>query len=658
MKEPSFQELSDGKARIALVNPPFSAVESPSIQLGLLKAICRRDRLDVDDHYVNVDFARSLGLIFYSTVCYAMSPQIGEWLFGAAAFGDDCPSDRYLNDFQTELRAFAATAQVSLGELAQLRAITIPSLVEEAAQKLATYEVVAFTSTFQQNVAALALAQAVKRRRPEVRVAMGGSNFHGSMGREYFRVFDYIDLVVTGEADHLIVDIFRALVGEGPMPNRPGVLHRAGPEITGPDPIYTKPMDDLPTPDYTSYFAALERNGMDKDRLTAPVSLPFESSRGCWWGAKHHCTFCGLNSVGMTFRAKTPERAAQEVAALIRDYGVNRLDATDNIVERKNMTALMEALGSQSAAANLFYEIKSNITAADVRLMRGAGVRRVQPGIESFSTNLLRIMNKGVSGLQNINALRWLYSYGVDPLWNILFGFPGEQIEDYTSQSQWIPLLTHLPPPQVMTRINLDRFSPNLERDDLRSLFRDVAPQTSYGYIYPQSVDLEKAAYHFEGIPIDAPPTSAYPGFFRALERWRALWKHNGLSPFSAWSESRPQLTYSPEGDEARIIDSRFSPGNPATMVLERRHKEMMDAFFWRPTSIPTTLDQMEAELGGASRSRTTFEDLKDLRLVVTEGDVALALPTTDPELCGDEPLPWHFVADGAAPSIATNVAG
>ena len=40
-------------------------------------------------------------------------------------------------------------------------------------------------------------------------------------------------------------------------------------------------------------------------------------------------------------------------------------------------------------------------------------------------------MKKGVSGLQNIQLLKWCKEIGVEPLWNFLLGFPGESPDDY-----------------------------------------------------------------------------------------------------------------------------------------------------------------------------------------------------------------------------------
>ena len=72
----------------------------------------------------------------------------------------------------------------------------------------------------------------------------------------------------------------------------------------------------------------------------------------------------------------------------------------------------------------LFYEVKANLKKAQVRLLRDAGVRVIQPGIESFSSNVLARMRKGVKGLQNIQLLKWCKEFGITPHWNLLWGFP------------------------------------------------------------------------------------------------------------------------------------------------------------------------------------------------------------------------------------------
>lgn len=64
----------------------------------------------------------------------------------------------------------------------------------------------------------------------------------------------------------------------------------------------------MPIPEYEHFLAALSAAGW-----TDPVALTFETSRGCWWGQKHHCRFCGVNGRTLRFRAKSPQRAINEI---------------------------------------------------------------------------------------------------------------------------------------------------------------------------------------------------------------------------------------------------------------------------------------------------------------------------------------------------------
>ena len=45
-------------------------------------------------------------------------------------------------------------------------------------------------------------------------------------------------------------------------------------------------------------------------------SVFVETSRGCWWGERMHCTFCGLNGATMAYRSKSAPRALAELTHL------------------------------------------------------------------------------------------------------------------------------------------------------------------------------------------------------------------------------------------------------------------------------------------------------------------------------------------------------
>ena len=145
---------------------------------------------------------------------------------------------------------------------------------------------------------------------------------------------------------------------------------------------YVRDMDALPVPKFDDFFRQARRAGVEDS-----VHLAAESARGCWWGAKAHCKFCGLNGNSMAFRAKSGERTARELRQLRQEYGIKRFMMTDNILDMKYFDSLLPIL--EPDGLELFYEIKSNLKREHVERLARAGVRWVQPGVESLDSGTL-----------------------------------------------------------------------------------------------------------------------------------------------------------------------------------------------------------------------------------------------------------------------------
>src|SRR5262249_20142488 len=147
----------------------------------------------------------------------------------------------------------------------------------------------------------------------------------------------FLDAVFCGEADATFPAWLRA-----PEASIDGVLtRRCVPESPSPP---TADLDALPYPDYDDYFAQLNASPL-APAIRGPASpqVMIETSRGCWWGAKHHCTFCGLNGSTMAFRSKSPARALAEIEHLHRRYGCF-LQTVDNILDLRYIAELFPEL--------------------------------------------------------------------------------------------------------------------------------------------------------------------------------------------------------------------------------------------------------------------------------------------------------------------------
>ena len=269
------------------------------------------------------------------------------------------------------------------------------------------------------------------------------------MGAEVIRQFPFVDAVVSGEGDLVFADLVERILAGDASIEMPGVYTRGGRSFVSPGDRYAwapmvRDMDALPVPDYDEFFEQWELAHLDERERT---TIQFETSRGCWWGERHHCTFCGLNGATMTYRSKSSQRALDELVALTDRYPGHPVSVVDNILDHRYFKDFMPALAARRLDLELFYEVKANLKKAQVRLLRDAGVRVIQPGIESFSTRVLDIMRKGERGLHNIQLLKWCKELGVTPVWNLLWGFPGEPPEEYRAMADLLPLLTHLAPP-------------------------------------------------------------------------------------------------------------------------------------------------------------------------------------------------------------------
>lgn len=489
--------------RTVLISMPWESIARPSLALGMLSAIAAEAGRTTSVLHLNLDLASQVGVATYSAFAENVDLfPLGEHMFAVDIFGGArLDSDTYLRRFGAE-----DDQGQDLDPLHLLRDVQIPTFLERAAETVLELapQVVGFTCTFNQVLPSLALARRLKAIRPDLTIVIGGACVHGKMGEGYLAGFpEVVDFVFTGEADDSFsawLDAFAAGEPDRPIPGVSGrVSHRTA--------VMTQNLDRLPVPDYSAYFERREALQEAGASLGAVRHLPYESSRGCWWGEKHHCTFCGLNNEGMQFRRKTAPRVVAELEELAASWGMTSFMASDNILDYGGYRDLLHLLSASPVEWDLFYEIKANLKRADVASLRRAGVWRVQPGIESFSDHVLALMRKGTTGLANVQALKWLQEYGIKVDFNILVGFPGETSEDYDEQIAIMSVLTHLPPPNGRTiEVRVDRFSPFY--DDPAALgIRDLRAADHYQHLIPTDVLApERYAYFFDHDQSDLDP--------------------------------------------------------------------------------------------------------------------------------------------------------
>ena len=518
---------------ICLVSMPYAAVERPSIALGLLAAELRGAGIAVEARYACLDFAARVGLRAYDAVLNSHTALfIGEWTFAAAAFPERTAVDEEYLAAAAErvLESRVIDGDVDAREL-------LLSLREEAARFTAELadaivasrpRIVGCSSTFQQHTASLALLRAVRERDPGIVTVIGGTNCEGAMGMAARRAFPWVDFVFSGEADEVIVPFVRAVLehGRDGVPPLPGVIDGtiAARRDAEPPRASVWSVDAIPTPDYDDYFTALDRSPL---RESIAPALVVETSRGCWWGAKSHCTFCGLNGGNMSYRAKSPARAVAEFHRLATRYGVRRFTVVDNIIDMGYHQQVLPQLAGHGY--DVFYETKANLRRHHMQGFADAGVRSIQPGMESFHDEVLRLLAKGNKTYMNVQLLKWASELAMEISWVFLIDVPEQQDDWYLEMLAWLPAISHLAPPAYATPIQFIRFSP-YHRDAARWGF-DLVPEPAYAHVYAlDDGEMEQLAYYF----VDRTPAREAGLGQRLLVAWLGLWREqheNGEAP-------------------------------------------------------------------------------------------------------------------------------
>jgi ribosomal peptide maturation radical SAM protein 1 len=501
---------SGGAERVLLVSMPFGALERPALSLGLLQAHCGRLGIPCETRYLTFAFADRVGLDNYLWLCSDDVPYTtfaGDWLFSEALYGRRPYADAaYIDEV---LRRTYRLKESDLARLLRVREQVEPYLAHcMRTVPWSDYTLVGFTSVFQQNIASLALAARVKQAHPEITIAFGGANWEDAMGVALQEQFPFVDLAFSGEADESFPAVLEARrQGSGAHGiHGVSVNGRAGLAALAPA-ARVADLDQVPVPDFDPFFEQLRASPAVAG--VAPTLL-METARGCWWGERSHCTFCGLNGATMAFRSKTPERVLSETRFLRERYGVAIINMVDDILDMRYFRSVLPMLAEADLRIEFFWEVKANLSHSNVRQLRDAGVRSIQPGIESLSGHVLKLMRKGTTAFHNIELMKWCAEYGVKPYWNFLYGFPGETAADYEESITLIEAIWHLEPPTGHGPIRLDRFSP-YHTDPAAFGMVNVRPMSPFSYLYPfERKQLMEIAYYFDFDYADGRADDAY----------------------------------------------------------------------------------------------------------------------------------------------------
>lgn len=614
---------------VLLVSLPWTSLTEPCLGLGILRAVLAEKGIPCRVMHLNLFLLQHLRAHTYYALANVFS--LNDFLFSGVL--DPLVSrkqEQWLRLKTQDLLTYGLIDERQYGgldgviqQLLRLRHEIIPSWLAYWADELrrSTATLVGLTCMFDQTIASVALAYMLKQRAPDKLIALGGYAVRPPTGEAVLRAFSCIDVVCIAEGEPVIVPLARASAGELPLSETPGILYRRSDGSVSA--TASAPAVDLnrsPVPNYDDFFADRKMLSEMHQVEVEVDRLPIENSRGCWWGQTKHCVFCGIHDDDLTYRSREGARVLDVLDSLANRYGVSSFRFSDYILPHQYYRTLLPEMARRGKPYQITAEMKANVNVQRFALLAAAGFDEVQPGIESFSSSVLRKMDKGVSAIQNVYTLLLGKRHSVAIHYNILYGLPDDEEQEYEAIVRSLPRLFHLDPPSTRLPVQITRYAP-LQTNPKRF---DIPPATyepSYELIFSESFleksgfDLNEFCYYFDRSFENSPHLHK---LYREIDRLVDGWK-------SEQARREVCLWYEKKSDGLEVFDSRFEP--PTVSYLNKA-----EAYVYLAVSEPISVENLWQRCIGLIEREELDEILKRLDILgllfLDSGQIiGLALP-------------------------------
>lgn len=275
----------------------------------------------------------------------------------------------------------------------------------------------------------LEASRKIRELDPKIKIIVGG--IHPTFFPEQTVSNPLIDFVVINEGEKTFLDLLLALAENRDVAAIKGLAWK---DKEGNIKI-NKPAEDfmdmnlLPMPawdliDVNRYIKKLSKNPGER-------VIDFYTSKGC----PFPCSFCyNLRFNRRKWRARSAERAVEEMAMLYHTYGVNYFIIHDDnfVVDRGRALKFAELI--KARGLNLKYSIDSRIDYFEYdffKKLKDSGLCELRVGCESGSNRVLKeIIQKEITVEQTIKAVEIAKSLDLKLILSFVIGWPTETIDE------------------------------------------------------------------------------------------------------------------------------------------------------------------------------------------------------------------------------------
>jgi radical SAM superfamily enzyme YgiQ (UPF0313 family) len=244
------------------------------------------------------------------------------------------------------------------------------------------------------------------------------------------------DYLVLGEGEHTVCELVAALLNGEAVDHIQGLAFLKNGEIFHtPARPQEKNLDIFPMPAWDmvnleQYFAAWRKRW-------GFTSLHIMTSRGCPFS----CNWCSKEIFSRSFRQHSPKRVVDEMLLLRDHYGVDRIWLADDIVGANKKWMAQWHAEVMERKAQIPFECLTRVdlvNETNLKQLKDIGVWKIYYGAESGSQKVLDAMHKETKLDEIYQATKLTKSLGIQVGLFIMFGYPGEQLEDVRKTEKMI----------------------------------------------------------------------------------------------------------------------------------------------------------------------------------------------------------------------------
>lgn len=272
------------------------------------------------------------------------------------------------------------------------------------------------------------MCRIIRENSPQTKIVLGG--LHASLFYEDFLSNDLADVVVHGEGEDTIIEIYDWLNKNIPPAAIKGIAYRENGEIFQTEKREPRTdLDNLPFPAW--HLFPYKKYGMLPFADIARPTLSISGSRGC----PYRCTYCSLDYMGKIYRKRSPGSIVDEIEFLIRDFGVRQIGFIDPIfpMEEEHTTLFCEEMLRRGLNRRVVWISETRPDRLNKRLlnlMYRSGARRLLFGIESGNQEVLSRINKRLDLKLTREMIEVAHSENIHIVGLFMIGLPDESEEE------------------------------------------------------------------------------------------------------------------------------------------------------------------------------------------------------------------------------------